>query len=67
MPSEGRHLSTREERLQAALVDLLDVLEVASRELVERNDKDFFWRDRVADFVNVARATRRKYRRLARG
>jgi hypothetical protein len=57
----------RLDRTRSALADVLEVLAVAQRELVERNDKDFFWRDRVADFVNVARATRRRYRRLARG
>lgn len=54
-------------RLRAALRDMDGVLETAAKELIEGNDKDFFWQERVADFVTVARSRRKLLKPLLAG
>ena len=48
--------------LRQALADYDSTVEQAAEELVERDDHDFFWKDRVADAVTVFKALRRRHR-----
>lgn len=54
----------REERVAEALVRYDGVLAQAQAELVKRSDDDFYWEERVRDFVNVVRDLRKRHRRV---
>lgn len=58
---------TLEQRLEVALREYDETMKTAVAELVKRGDKDFYWEERVADFVEVAKDLRRRHRRLIGG
>ena len=62
-----QEVADERDRLREVATYFDGLLETAASELVERGDKDFFWRERVADFVTVAKSARKEHRAALAG